>query len=63
MLSKCMPQERTKLRLEPKDIDVELEYELQFWSRALRVSRGDLVAAVNAVGPSARAVSRELGRG
>jgi hypothetical protein len=52
-----------KPKPEPKQINIALEYELQFWSRALRVSRADLVAAVTAVGPSARAVSKELGRG
>jgi hypothetical protein len=54
---------RTVLRLEPKLIDIGVEYELQYWSRALRVSRDDLVAAVKAVGSDARAVSRELGKG
>jgi len=58
-----MLDERAQLKLEPKHINIALEYELQFWSRALRVSRADLVAAVNAVGTSARAVSKELGRG
>jgi hypothetical protein len=58
-----MLQDQPKPKLEPKQINIALEYELQFWSRALRVSRADLVAAVNAVGSSARAVSKELGRG
>jgi len=47
----------------PKQIDVREEYQLQYWSRALRVSRDDPVEAVKAVGPSARAVSRALGKG
>ena len=54
---------RTVVRLEPKRIDIGVEYELQYWSRALRVSRTDLVDAVKAVGGDARAVSRRLGRG
>jgi hypothetical protein len=54
---------RTVLRLEPKLIDIGVEYELQYWSRALRVSRDDLIAAVKTVGSDARAVSRELGKG
>ncbi len=58
-----MLDDRTKPKLEAKQINIAIEYELQFWSRALRVSRDDLVAAVNAVGTSARAVSRALGRG
>jgi hypothetical protein len=54
---------RTVVRLEPKRIDIGVEYELQYWTRALRVSRENLVAAVKRVGADARAVSRELGRG
>jgi uncharacterized protein DUF3606 len=54
---------RTVLKLEPKRIDVGTEYEIQYWSRALGVSRGALIAAVRAVGDDARAVSRELGKG
>ena len=56
-------EDRSQLKLQPKQIDIAQEYELQFWSRALRVSRADLIAAVNAVGSSARAVSKQLGRG
>jgi hypothetical protein len=44
-------------------INVELEYELQYWSRAFGVGRAALLAAVAAVGPDARAVSRQLGKG
>lgn len=51
------------VKLEPKRIDIGVEYELQYWSRALCVSREALVAAVEAVGADARAVSRELGKG
>ena len=47
----------------PKQIDIAEEYQLQYWSRALRVSRNDLVEAVKSVGTSARAVSRALGKG
>jgi hypothetical protein len=54
---------RTVQKLEPKRIDVDVEYELQYWARALCVSRDALIAAVQAVGPDARAVSRELGKG
>jgi hypothetical protein len=54
---------RSVVKLEPKRIDVAVEYELQYWARALRVSRDALIAAVATVGPDARAVSRELGRG
>lgn len=54
---------RSTVALRPKQIDISVEYELQYWSRALGVSRDSLVAAVEAVGPDARTVSRELGRG
>ena len=54
---------RAALRLEPKLIDIGVEYELQYWARALRVSRDALIAAVHAVGTDARAVSRQLGKG
>lgn len=50
-------------RLAPKHIDIELEYELQYWARALGVSRTALVEAVKAVGSDARTVSRQLGKG
>lgn len=55
--------ERPADRLAVKRIDIEVEYELQYWSRALGVSRAALIAAVNAVGSDARAVSRQLGKG
>ena len=54
---------RTVHKLEPKRIDIGNEYELQYWSRALGVSHAALIAAVTTVGPDARAVSRQLGRG
>ena len=49
--------------LPPKLIDVGVEYELQYWSRAFGVGRDALLAAVEVVGPDARAVSRQLGKG
>ena len=49
--------------LPPRRINVDLEYELQYWSRAFGVGREALLAAVQAVGPDARAVSRQLGKG
>jgi hypothetical protein len=50
-------------QLEPKRIDIGIEYELQYWARALGVSHAALIAAVTTVGPDARAVSRQLGKG
>jgi hypothetical protein len=50
-------------KLTPMQIDVSVEYQLQYWSRALCVNRAALIAAVKTVGSDARAVSRELGKG
>ena len=52
-----------KRSLPAKTINVELEYELQYWCRALGVGRTALLAAVEVVGPDARAVSKQLGKG
>jgi hypothetical protein len=49
--------------LEPKTIDIRLEYEVQYWARALGVGREALIEAVKSVGNDARAVSRSLGKG
>jgi hypothetical protein len=49
--------------LPPQTINVAVEYELQYWSRALGVGRSELLAAVAEVGDNARAVSRQLGKG
>ena len=54
---------RSVAKLEPRLIDIRVEYDVQYWSRALRVSRTALIAAVTAAGPDARAVSRQLGWG
>ena len=54
---------RSVVKLEPRRIDIGNEYDVQYWSRALRVSRAALIAAVTTAGPDARAVSRQLGRG
>ena len=55
-------QEARRL-LEPKLINTSVEYEVQYWTRAFGVGRSDLLAAVEAVGSDARAVSRQLGKG
>jgi hypothetical protein len=49
--------------LEPKLIDIEREYEVQYWARAFGVGREALIQAVGEVGADARAVSRRLGKG
>jgi len=43
-------------------INVNEDYELQYWTKALGVSAEELRAAVKAVGPTAVAVRKHLGR-
>ncbi|CAE1135378.1 hypothetical protein GGR60_000700 [Xanthomonas arboricola] len=43
-------------------INVNEDYELQYWTKALGVSAEELRAAVKAVGPTAAAVRRHLGK-
>jgi Protein of unknown function (DUF3606) len=49
--------------LPSRTINVDQEYELQYWSRAFGVGREALLEAVRKVGNDARAVSRQLGKG
>jgi len=49
--------------LPSRSINTELEYEIQYWSRAFGVGREALLEAVRLVGTDARAVSRQLGKG
>ncbi len=43
-------------------INVNEDYELQYWTKALGVSSDQLRAAVKAVGPTAAAVRKHLGK-
>ncbi len=43
-------------------INVNEDYELQYWTKALGVSAEELRAAVKAVGPTAVAVRERLGK-
>jgi len=43
-------------------INVNEDYELQYWTKALDVSADELRAAVKAVGPTAAAVRKHLGK-
>lgn len=43
-------------------INVNEDYELQYWTKALGVSADELRAAVKAVGPTAAAVRQHLGK-
>lgn len=43
-------------------INVNEDYELQYWTKELEVSADELRAAVKAVGPTAAAVREHLGK-
>ncbi|WP_423177864.1 MULTISPECIES: DUF3606 domain-containing protein [unclassified Stenotrophomonas] len=43
-------------------INVNEDYELQYWTEALDVSADELRAAVKAVGPTCAAVRKHLGK-
>ena len=43
-------------------IDVNADYEMQYWTKALGATPDELRAAVDAVGPTADAVRRHLGK-
>ncbi|OEZ02447.1 MULTISPECIES: DUF3606 domain-containing protein [Stenotrophomonas] len=43
-------------------INVNEDYELQYWTKALGVSADELREAVKAVGPAAAAVRQHLGK-
>lgn len=58
-----MSDDKTKTGAADRDrINVNEDYELQYWTHALGVSADELRAAVNAVGPSAAAVRKHLGK-
>ncbi|MGE8258865.1 MAG: DUF3606 domain-containing protein [Stenotrophomonas sp.] len=58
-----MTDERTKTGAADRDrINVNEDYELQYWTKALGVSADELRAAVKAVGPTAAAVREHLGK-
>lgn len=43
-------------------INVNEDYEMQYWTKALGVSADELRAAVKAVGPTSAAVRKHLGK-
>ena len=58
-----MPDDKTKRG--PQDrakINVQEQYEMDYWSKKFGVTRDQLRNAVEKVGPSAAAVERELQR-
>lgn len=58
-----MTDDKTKTGAADRNrINVNEDYELQYWTQALGVSADELRAAVKAVGPSAAAVREHLGK-
>jgi len=58
-----MPDDLTKKRpLDASRINIYEQYEVNWWCAELGVSRAHLIAAVQAVGTSAAAVRKHLGR-
>ncbi|MFT9291605.1 DUF3606 domain-containing protein [Gluconobacter oxydans] len=58
-----MPDDKTKRR--PQDaskINIHEPYEVNWWTHKFNVSEAQLVAAVKAVGVSAAAVAKHLGK-
>ncbi len=58
-----MADDKTKTGTADRDrINVNEDYELHYWTKALGVSADELRAAVKAVGPTAAAVRDHLGK-
>jgi len=58
-----MPDNLTKRRpLDASRININEQYEVNWWCAEFGVSRAQLIAAVQAVGTSAAAVRKHLGR-
>jgi hypothetical protein len=55
-----MKARRQKQRADARKINIEEEYEVEFWTDHFRVSKPKLKEAVNAVGDSADAVRKYL---
>lgn len=58
-----MSDDLTKRRpLDASRINIHEEYELNWWSHDLGVTKAQIIAAVKAVGTSAMAVKKHLGK-
>lgn len=58
-----MPDDRTNRGAQDRSrVNVHEDHEVQYWTQALGVSRDQLEAAVKAVGVSAEAVRKHLGK-
>ena len=62
MLDYFMSDDKGKLAADRKFIALDETYEVMYWTQALGVSRKVLEDAVKAVGTSAEAVRRHLGK-
>lgn len=58
-----MSDDKSKTGSPDRDrINVNEDYELQYWTKALGVSADELREAVKAVGPTSKAVREHLGK-
>ena len=61
--NRTMSDDKTKRRpLDASRINIHEEYEVNWWCHELGITKAQLVAAVNAVGTSAAAVKKHLGK-
>lgn len=58
-----MPPDNTFQGRDPRIIDVDQACERAFWCKSLGISEAELLALVEAVGPSAQSVKDALGLG
>lgn len=58
-----MPPDNTFQGRDPRIIDVDQASERAFWCKSLDISEAELLALVEAVGPSAQSVKDALGLG
>jgi hypothetical protein len=58
-----MSDDRTKRGLQDRDrININEDYEVQYWSQKFGVSKEELATAVDAAGPMVADVARRLGK-
>ena len=58
-----MPPDNTFQGRDPRMIDIEHAPERAYWCKSLGISEAELLALVDAVGPSAQSVKNALGLG
>lgn len=58
-----MPPDNTFQGRDPRMIDIEHASERAYWCKSLGISEAELLALVDAVGPSAQSVKNALGLG